>query len=252
MDNKQIRTAMVQVALSKTSWDSDSSGISAEEIRKHTFEGMERIYQWRESASLNKSMIARGLTEGLWYVDFLRDPITPWADLIATTSASLDRVLILTKPNKCLSFAADVTLSTFLYKKKNPEAQICFVNNQPFWNFEEFIRDFSFDAEDVSYMDIEYHVADIEEIGSGDATNFDFIHMRIEDVSTDSTILQNCVNALASGGTLLISATNNTEKLYRDDFFFHPNYELHKILKSNNGLTYHVSEGHGHTIFIKD
>jgi methionine synthase II (cobalamin-independent) len=250
MDNKQLRTAMVQVALSNTSWDSEPT-MTAEEIRKHTFESMERIYQWRESVGLNMSVAARGSTEGLWYVDWLRDPISPWADLVACGVVPVEYVYSLKKPNKCLIFGVDGTLATFLYKKDNPDAHICFPNTQPLWNFEQFIRDFEIDAEGENYMDIDYSVVELEEIGTGDAVGFDFIQMRIEDVETDLEILQNCVNALNSGGVLLVLAANNSGKLYRDDFFFHPNNRMHQVLKSNNGYTYHSSENYGHTTFVK-
>jgi hypothetical protein len=242
---------MVQASLSKTSWDS-IPGMTTEEIRNHTFESMERIYQWREGLNLNKSVLARGSTEGLWYVDWLREPSAPWSDMVACGVMPVEYIYSLKKPNKCLIFGVDGALSTFWYKRRNPSSQICFVNTQPLWNFEHFIRDYEIDSDNENYMDIDYSVADLDEIGTGEATEFDFIQMRIEDVDTDLSILQNCINALASGGSLLVLATNNSGKLYRDDFFFHPNNKMHEIMKSNDGLTYHSSDNYGHTTFVKN
>jgi hypothetical protein len=64
--------------------------------------------------------------------------------------------------------------------------------------------------------------------------------------------LIDCIEALAANGVLLINFNNNSGKLYRDDFWFHPNNEMHQILKSYDGFVFHDSGQYGFTVFVKN
>ena len=107
-------------------------------------------------------------------------------------------------------------------------------------------------AGDFNY-DVDYYVVDRSEIGEGEASGFDMIWMPAHHAMYEhGTMLLSCVDALASGGVLLVSTTNNSGKLYRDDYWFHPNNEMHKLLKSLDGVLIHESGLYGYTTFIKN
>ena len=78
------------------------------------------------------------------------------------------------------------------------------------------------------------------------------IVMDFFETDTDGETLPKCIEALAPGGILLLNAANNFGKLYRDDFWFHPHNTAHELLKSSDGLVFHDSAMHGHTIFVKN
>jgi hypothetical protein len=114
------------------------------------------------------------------------------------------------------------------------------------------MRDQSPLFEGKPYADIDYSVVDISEIGQGEARDFDLITMHAYDCNTNKEVLIKSVEALASGGVLLINVNNNSGKLYRDDYWFHPYNEMHEVLKSYEGLIFHDSAQHGYTVFVKD
>jgi hypothetical protein len=251
MDNRQLRTAMVTTSISKyMSYVFGEDGV--ERIANERFEGMQRVFNWRQSLNLNLSIAARGSTEGLWYVDFLQTPKSGWSDMMIMAQSPIELMMSVKAPKKILSFNADFAPAPFLQKRRFPETQICFINNQSLWNFEKFMRDYSTEIDNSNYYDVDYSVVDRPEIGQGDAKDFDLITMQSFEYGTDNQTLSKCVDALASGGVLLINSNNNSGKLYRDDYWFHPNNEMHKILKSSDGLMFHDSSGYGYTTFIKN
>jgi hypothetical protein len=250
MDNKQLRTAMVTSSISKPMCENQFGTEVYLRAYPERLEGFERALSWRNSLpNLDLSIAARGATEGLWYMDLLESLSGPWESILLATAASIDLHLLLKQPKKVLSFDADKSSSFWLHKLNFPESQLCFVNNQTLWNFEQFMRDFE---GDVNY-DIDYSVVDRSEIGEGEATGFDMIFMPAHHALYENgTMLLNCVDALASGGVLLVTASNNSGKLYRDDYWFHPNNEIHKLLKSSDGALIHESGLYGYTTFVKN
>lgn len=250
MDNKQLRTAMVTVSISKPMCENQLGPEVYLRAIPERIEGFERALSWRNSLpNLDLSIAARGATEGLWFLDLLQSMTGPWESMLMAATASLDLHLSIKQPKKVLYFEADKTSSPWLNKLKFPESKLCFVNNQSLWNFEQFMRDYE---GDFNY-DVDYYVVDRSEIGEGEATGFDMIWMPAHHAMYENgTMLLSCVDALASGGVLLLSTTNNSGKLYRDDYWFHPNNEMHKLLKSLDGVLIHESGLYGYTTFIKN
>lgn len=249
MDNRQLRTAMVTTSISKYLPESILGEESAQRGYAERFEGLQRVFNWRQSLNLNLSIAARGATEGLWYVDITQAMNDAWSSLIIAETSPNEFVMSSKSPNKILYFDADKTASPWLQKTKFPETQLFFVNNQTLWNFEQFMRD---DFNEIEY-DVDYYVVDRSEIGQGEATGFELISMQAYHFVFDNhELVRKCVDALAPGGVLIVSTSNNSGKLYRDDYWFHPNYEFHKILKSLDGTLFHDSSIYGCTMFVKN
>jgi len=249
MDNKQIRTAMVGNSLAKPMCENQFGEEKSARAYSERYEAIEKIFDWRQSLNLNLSIAARGATEGLWYVDLGRDMNNMWESIMLTMVAPYELLLSVKQPGKILFFDADQCAAPWLYKSKFPETQTCFVNNQSLFNFEQFMRD---GTVEVDY-DIDYHVVDRSEIGQGEASGFDLIAMQAYHVIWDNEkLLRDCVDALAPGGVLLLNVVNQSAKLYRDDYWFHPHNEVHKILKSLDGALFHETGQYGYTTFIKN
>ena len=251
MNNSNIITAMVSMALSKM--PSTIFGENGSELTAVSYwEGLERVFNWRQSLNLNLSIAARGGVEGLWYVDFSVTPKSGWSDIVWSGQLPVAMIISMNAPKKILSFNADNSPAAFIQKLKFPETEITYVNNQSLWNFEQFIRDESMEVDGKRFCDTEYSAVDRSEIGQGEARDFDMILMEFFETNADSETLPKCIEALAPGGILLLSVANNSGKLYRDDFWFHPHNEAHEILKSSDGLVFHDSGLHGHTVFVKN
>lgn len=253
MDNKWLRTAMVTHLLSNTpmqrilgresSWD---------EITTEVFDAAVKVVDWRNSLNLSMSIASRGTSEGVWYMDLIVNPQTGWREIITNIHNSVELFMVVKRPNKVLIFCPDVWSSPMIERTKREDIEINFVNNQALYNFETFLRDDSMIIDGKRLRDIDYGVVAPEEIGAGDATEFDLIQVMGWDVAYDIPLLQKCIDSLASGGVLLINSTNNSGKLYRDDYQFHPLNDMHEVLKSSNGSTFHSSDSYGYTVFIKD
>jgi SAM-dependent methyltransferase len=236
MDNKQIRTAMVGISLAKPIAVNQFGEEKSSRAYSERYEAIGRISNWRQSLGLNLSIAARGATEGLWYVDLARDMNDMWESMMLTMVAPYELLLSVKQPAKVLYFDADQSAAPWLYNLKASGTKTCFVNNQTLWNFEKFMRDH---PGEVDY-DIDYHVVDRSEIGQGEASGFDLIAMQAYHVIWDNEkLLRDCVDALAPGGVLLLNQVNQSAKLYRDDYWFHPHNEVHKILKSLDGALLH-------------
>ena len=249
MDNKQIRTAMVGISLAKPMAVNQLGEEKSARAHSERYEAIGKIFDWRQGLNLNLSMASRGSTEGLWYVDLGHDMNDMWESIMLTMVAPYELLLSVKQPAKVLYFDADQSAAPWLYKMKFPETQTYFVNNQTLFNFEQFMRD---GTTEVDY-DIDYYVVNRSEIGQGEAIGFDLIAMQAYHAVWDNEeLLRNCVDALAPGGILLLNQINQSGKLYRDDYWFHPHNEVHKILKSLDGALFHDTGQYGYTTFIKN
>jgi hypothetical protein len=252
MDNKQLRTAMVTASISKymatTILGEDGVRIAATE----RFESAKNIQNWRATLNLDLSIAARGATEGLWYIDQLVTPESPWADMMVVAQGPIELMMCTKTPNKILAFNPDQAPTPIFQKIRFPSTEVCFVNNQALWNFEHFVRDQSMEIDGKPYADIDYSVVDKSEIGQGEAVDFDLITMQAFECNSNGQLLIDCIEALAANGVLLINFNNNSGKLYRDDFWFHPHNEMHQILKSYDGFVFHDSAQYGFTVFVKN
>jgi hypothetical protein len=250
MDNKQLRTSMVTKLLSNTVWH---DGIDSDAFIDETIESASRVVAWRNSQNLSMSIASRGPSEYNWYMDLLVNPQTGWREMMELFQIHLDMVVSIKNPQKVLAFNPDIFFMPYVNKIAKTGVEMHFVNNQALYNFEKFCRDESEVLVDSkSIRDIDYGVVEYEEIGSSESTGYEFIHGCAWEFMYDSDFLAKCINSLASGGVLLISSTNNSGKLYRDDYQFHPLNEMHDVLKSSNGRTFHNSEAYGFTAFVKD
>ena len=249
MDNKQLRTAMVTRQLTKLpeqqyfDWDQ-----SMDEL----IESCEKVVAWRGTLGLDLSIASRGSSEKNWYVDLMMNPQTGWRELIELFQISLSLMVSIKKPKKVLSFSPDVLFVPYVKSLDSEDFEIHFANNLSLFYFENHFRDDSLVVNSKPFRDIDYAVVSYDEIGSGESTGYDLINGINWEFAYDEGFLLRCIDALAPGGVLLITSTNNSGKLYRDDYQFHPMNDIHDVLKSANGGTFHNSEAYGYTVFVKE
>jgi hypothetical protein len=236
-------TPMQRVLGTESSW---------EDITNEVFESAQKAIDWRASLNLNMSIASRGTSEGVWYMDLLLNPQTGWREIMANMHNSVELFMSVKNPEKILFFSPDLWSSQFIEFSKRKNISINFVNNQSLYNFETFLRDHSMSIGSESLRDTSYGVVEPDEIGDGEASGFDLIQVMGWDVAYDIELLEKCIGSLSSGGVLLINSTNNSGKIYRDDYNLHPLSDLHEVLKFSNGSTFHNSESYGYTAFVKD
>ena len=249
MDNKQLRTAMVTKLLSNTTCQ---EGLNFDEAINETIDASKSIASWRNTLNLNMSIASRGPSEYNWYVDLLINPQTGWREMMELFQIHLNMFVSIKNPKKVLAFNPDIFFIPYTNQVQKGEFEIHFLNNQALYNFETFFRDGSTVIDSKPFRDIGYSVATYDEIGSGVATGYDLIHGCAWEFCYSESFLSQCIDALSPGGVLLISSTNNSGKLYRDDYQFHPLNDMHNVLKSSNGGTFHNSEAYGFTVFVKN
>lgn len=249
MDNRQLRTAMVTKLLSNLP---EQNEIDWKLAMDELIESCGDILRWRSTLNLNASIASRGSSEHNWYVDLLNNPQTGWREMMELFQISLSLMVAIKNPQKVLAFSPDILFVPYIKKLDSDDFEIHFVNNQGLFHFERFFRDNSTVINGKPFRDIDYGVVSYDEIGSGDATGYDLINGINWEFAYDEKFLLRCIDALSSGGVLLITSTNNSGKLYRDDYQFHPLNDMHKVLKSANGGTFHNSEAYGFTVFVKD
>jgi hypothetical protein len=251
MDNRQLRTAMVSRLIGKNPIESIFPD-STEEILSLISEMASNVTEWRKSVEgLTMSIAARGGSDGCWYIDLIANFQTGFKELLARSDDALASYAFAKLPQKALFFTPDAMTTMYSLKHEHPETEIHFVNTQSLYNYETFARDSSVVGGPDSYRDIDYSVVERDEIGSGDASGYDFIQVAAWDAVYDLEILNKCVDALSSNGVLYVMSTNHSGKIYRDDAKMHPYYGAHELLNSKDGYTYHNSDTYGFTVFTK-
>lgn len=199
------------------------------------------------SAGVDKRDIAvGGHNIDLWLFEFAQDPTKEWAAIIEWPERNYEAFLALTRPKKLLLNGLMPMVIWEAYSKLNPEAEAYFVNTYHLGILERFYKDATGRNFAAPYASVS-----IKELLDGAVGEFDFIGMFAWELDYDNTLLQAVVNAMASGGVLVIAATNLSETLYRDGILHNPNGEFHRFLKEQDGYTYHIASGHGITVFSK-
>lgn len=251
MDNKQLRTAMSSRIVGRSTTEYIFPGHEDDAISQVS-EMAEKVKEWRNSVDgLGLSIAARGSGDGCWYIDLTSTLHGGFRELLTRADDALGSYLFSKNPSKVLFFTSDALTSIYALKNIFPETEIHFVNTQSLYNYENFSRDESLINGPVGYRDIEYTVVDRVEIGEGESTGYNFIQVAAWDVVYDISLLDKCVDSLASGGVLYVVSTNHSAKLYRDDVKMHPYFDMHNLLKNKDGYTYHNSDAYGFTVFIK-
>lgn len=199
------------------------------------------------SAGVDKRDIAvGGHNIDLWLYEFAQDPTKEWAAILEWPERNYEAFITLRRPKKLLLNALLPMVIWEKYSKLNPEAEAYFINSYHLGILERFYKNATGNDFTAPYASVY-----MQEVLDGAVGEFDFIGMFAFELDYDNTLLSALVNALASGGALVIGATNLSETLYRDGILHNPNGEFHRFLKEQDGYTYHIASGHGVTVFSK-
>lgn len=164
---------------------------------------------------------------------------------------SVQLELLITKlcnPSSILAVTANLTRPIFYeLAHNNGLAGVSwnFVNNASLFLFEENIKN-RYPATSFGYT-----VYDKDEITSDRTEKFDMVMAHAASFIDDDNYLESIVDNLATGGVMLVHATNDASSLYKSNYKWHTHYDLHKILSSKPGKSFHVPSFYGTTVYIK-
>jgi hypothetical protein len=195
-------------------------------------------------AGVDRSRQAIGFLTTLTYLEYLSPSDSPSHDVAAMHFLMVEMLVALLKPSKIL-------LTPFGYKgldinyplfTDNNVSEIHVMNLPPLDYVERFW--------DINISD-ENTIA-MQDIQDGNFDNdYNFIVTYLENFCHDDQMLNGVVDHLASGGALLLMATNDLGSLYVNQEA-HPYYQPHHIMSQREDvLTFHLPFALGYTLVIK-
>ena len=241
MDNFAIRSALVTQQSSKTLF---GTSIDFAQI---IGERGDSTSNWLTSINLDKRNVAVGGLNTYWVYELIKKMEPEWAAIIESEYIAQEQVLMSKRPSSILFFDADNLLWN-IYRNRYPETELCFVNNHTLFIMESVTN--SLEHPGVRIDDnSEYDVIDASDLG---VDKFDMAVCWAWSIVGSEDALSGLINSLNPGGVLLIGMSNHNTKLYREDFHIHPYSQMHEILKNSDGHTYHLANGYGQTVFVKN
>jgi len=235
MDNFALRSSMVTQQSSKTSLGSWF------DFKQMMSEVGENVSDYLTSINIDKRNVAVAGLNTFWIYELIKNMEPEWLAVVECEHIAQEQILFTHKPNSVLFISADMFVAP-VYKAKFPNSTICVMNNCYLF-YAESIIDWG------NQDDYEYDVIDREDLG---VEKFDMIVAWAWSIVGSDSMLLDMVSSLNSGGALLIDCSNHNTKLYREDFHIHPYSRMHDLLKEQDGYTYHLANGYGQTVFIKN
>ena len=241
MDNFAIRSALVTQQSSKAmmSTNLDFSVIMSE--------AGEAASAWLTSINIDKRNVAVGGLNTYWIYELIKKMEPEWAAIIESEYIAQEQVLMTRKPNSVLFVDADNMLWA-VYKNRFPDTELCFVNNHTLFFMENVANNLDYQGAKLSEIS-GYDVVDSGDIGNH---KFDMAICWAWSIVGSDKMINDLVDSLNPGGVLLIGMSNHNTKLYREDFHIHPYSSIHTILQNSDGNTYHLANGYGQTVFVKN
>jgi hypothetical protein len=195
-------------------------------------------------AGVDRSRQAIGFLTTLNYLEYLSPSDSASHDVAAMHFLMVEMLVALQKPSKIL-------LAPFVYKgldleyplfKENNVSEV-HVMNLPALDYIE--RYWGIDVSDE-------HTIRMQDIQDGNFDNdYNLIVTYLENFCHDDQMLNGVVDHLASGGALLLMATNDLGSLYVNQEA-HPYYLPHQIMSQREDvLTFHLPFALGYTLVIK-
>ena len=119
----------------------------------------------------------------------------------------------------------------------------------------KFYNDFWEGHPECDYQ-IDYDVIDMQDISNLDESllqsKFDFIYFPGVVISWEEELLDNLLELLSPGGTLLLLLTNDIMRLYSPEYYKSPIYFLHeKIMSRTDIYNFHIPDSTGWNVIIK-
>ena len=241
MDNFAIRSALVTQQSSKTQF---SNNIDFAQLMSDSGNA---VSSWLASISLDKRNVAVAGLNTYWIYELIKGMEPEWAAIIEAEYIAQEQVLMTKKPNSLLFVDAEILLWS-MYKAKFPDADLCFVNNHSLFFLEHIAGELELPGPGINELN-EYSVVEPSEISEN---TFDMAICWGWSLVGNDKLVKDLVDSLNPGGVLLIGMSNHNTKLYREDFHIHPYSSMHEILKNSDGNTYHLANGYGQTVFIKN
>jgi hypothetical protein len=199
------------------------------------------------SFNVDRRTIAIGGNEEIWLHNLFSDPTPVWWSMIRSVNDAAEMAVAMSRPQNILSFNAGIVPGMYKWLNQNPTAKMTFINNTQLDAYEQHVMSAA-----PEHTIANYSAISIDELESGIEDKFDFIFAMAYEIVSDPEIQQLCVNALASNGILYIALSNNGSKLYRDGYHTHPYADVHEFLKTCDGVTYHIPDQYGFTVFVKN
>jgi len=241
MDNFALRSSMVTQQSSKARL---SSRVDFNALMTDTGT---RVTNFLTSINLDKRNVAVAGLNSYWGYELIREMEPEWMAIVECEHIAQEQILFTHKPNSVFFMNADMMMIP-VYKNRFPDSTVCVMNNASLFLMESIVGEMDhlgYRSEDA----YEYDVIDREDLG---VEKFDMIVAWSWSIVGSDSMLLDMVSSLNSGGALLIDCSNHNTKLYREDFHIHPYSRMHDLLKEQDGYTYHLANGYGQTVFIKN
>jgi arginine/ornithine N-succinyltransferase beta subunit len=204
-----------------------------------------KVNDYITTLPIDKRREAIGKDLVTWFFEVFSAEDSVWNETVASeyTSSYVEMLYLAAKPTKTLM--SNPAFNYAIAKLMNSSTDLTLVNNYHVDYLEHCLAD-----ENVSWN---YEVKTMQDVESEDLGQFDFIFISTFDICHDVSLVKNFCNALNSGGTMVISHTNDDLRVYSPEIEYTSAYEMHESIKSLSGLSvYHIPTAPGHTVVIKD
>lgn len=248
MKPEVLFTGMVSTQLS-------SSGVSldSDEFKTNIEEWSTKCWNTLLEANVDLSHTSLGLHTWVMLLQVSKNMSQEFWSGVLVPAFSVEHFLMLTKKPTSILFVGGIssTLSRFLLAPEQvfegfKDASINFVNDAALFLFEKNFKNVH------AQTSIGYSVYDKSELILGVDEKFEMIAVLSPDIAFDFELLGSLVDALSPGGVLIISSTNDASEIYSSSYKWHPYYGVHEALKNYSGISYHLPQFYGTTIFVKN
>ena len=204
-----------------------------------------------DTFNFDRRAIAIGIDPYLELWDSYDNPHPEWAAWLWSHGLMRRMMLSTATWSTMLSAYCDPS-QALLDHLADPAKTVTYVNNLDFAVFERFIKN---DAE-ISAQDLSYSVIDGQDVLDGSHSGeYDFIECSIGNLlSPTMAFVDGYLDALAPGGTWMITNTSGYRKIYTERYYSLHHYVRHqKYLQNQAGISvFHIPIDLGYTIIRKD
>ena len=243
LNNKFLMIAAVSNQLKKTateSFDYDSWEVMQDVSRA--------VSEFHKLSNLDKRVIAVGSEPRINLWDIARPNLGGWKDHIQLGfGVYAQMVAEMLKPSEVFIAEPDAYFDLSALAASTG-ASITYLNNESLYIYENFVRDQRSYTPQYSYSTIDY--SDL--LDQNFSASYDLIVAPMWYVVNDLEILDAFIDRLNVGGAFYLAYSNESNRLYTEDFHVEPIVDVfERLLEREDITTYHLPNGIGYQISIK-
>lgn len=207
------------------------------------------ITNYKTSINIDKRVIAVGADLYIHLWEPWSALLDGWKERMFISGSGLYAMMLIDvgNPSTALISTPDRHFDLVAYCA-NQGIDLCFLNNDSLFNFENFIRDLP------SYpFTFNYSVIDYQDFINDNTIGFDFIQMFSSDFNINYDLIDPFIARMNSGGFAYITAANEEGRLYTEDYFIEPIANVIEAINAKPEInSYHIPNAHGFQIIVKN